>query len=393
MKKLLTLLFALALSCAAFAAEQGKAKPSDLLKDKSNFSKPELFGDEAVFINPQANMEAVKAYEQNPASYSDKELLPVAICYMTLRQPQKTVELLKKFMAVCPDNTRAMQVYATLSLLEGKTDEAMSFYKKAYDLGDKSVAKSIASALIFMGKMEEIKPYISDLEVYAKDELFPFTILLLYAYRDRDAKDLATAKRLIESIDVNKAMEGAATDYLVTSLNLYLSEKSVWTPEALVIPAKGAVLSGHFGLARDIYSQVLEANPKNTAALRGKAIVEFKLGGVMEAANLVKAAIDAGDKDAVNDAMELALTAKSEQVYNMFKPLFENFDFNLQIRLGMLNFAVKYPDNADIFFMALGGEAGKELLGEAVLKPLISEGLKKYKDDPRAAKINAGSQN
>lgn len=393
MKKLLTLLFALALSGASLTAGQGAAKPFEVLKDKGNFAKTELFDDEAVFVNPQANMEVVKAYEQNPAAYADKELLPVAICYMTLRQPQKTVDLLKKFMSACPDNTRAMQVYATLSLLDGKTDEAMSFYKKAYDLGDKSVSKSIASALIFMGKMEEIKPYLSDLEVYAKNELFPFTMLLMYAYRDQNAKDLESAKRLIEAIDVKKAMDGAASDYLVTSLNLYLAEKSVWTPEALVIPAKGAVLSGHLGLARDIYSQVLEANPKNTAALRGKAIVEFKLGGVMDAADLVKAAIDAGDKEAINDAMELALTAKSEKVYNMFKSLFEKFDFNLQIRLLMLNFAVKYPDNADIFFMSLDGENGKALLGEAALKQIISEGLKKYKDDPRAAKLNAGSLN
>ena len=63
MKKLLTLLFALLLSCAALAAEQGNSKPSDVLKDKSNFSKTELFDDEAVFINPQVNLEVVKAYE------------------------------------------------------------------------------------------------------------------------------------------------------------------------------------------------------------------------------------------------------------------------------------------------------------------------------------------
>lgn len=388
MKKILILLLAAAISSASLCGAEAKANPTAVLKDKANFSKLDLFEDEAVFLDPNVNIEVVKAYEQNPSAYADKELLPVALCYMTLQQPQKTMQLLEKFMAACPDNLRALRTYATLLLLKGDKDKAISLYKKAYDSGDKEVVKSIAMAFVLMGKPDEIEPYVGDLKNLAKTELSPFTMLLIYAYRNPDAKDLELAKSAISALDAKKAMENAASDSLVTCLNLYLAEKSVWTPEALVIPAKGASLSGHLGLSREIYNQVLEADPKNTEALRGKAVVEFKLGGLMDAANLIKSAIDAGDKSAINDAMELALTAKSEAVYNMFKPLYEGFDFNLPVRLAMLNFAVKYPDNADIFFMSIGGENGKKMMGEASLKSLVSEGLNKYKADSRAAKYS-----
>lgn len=388
MKKILILLLAAAISSASLFGAETKANPADILKDKANFSKLDLFENEAVFLDPQINIDVVKAYEQNPSAYADNELLPIALCYMTLQQPQKTMQLLEKFMAACPDNLRALRTYATLVLLNGDQDKALSLYKKAYDSGDKEVAKSIAMAFVLMGKPGEMGPYIEDLKAYAKTELSPFTMLLIYAYRNQDAKDLVLAKSAISALDTKKAMETAATDSVVACLNLYLAEKSVWDPKSLVIPAKGASLSGHLGLAREIYNQVLEADPKNTEALRGKAVVEFKLGGLMDAANLIKSAIDAGDKSAVNDAMELALTAKSEAVYNMFKPMFEGFDFNLPIRLAMLNFSVKYPDNADIFFMSIDGENGEKMMREASLKPAISEGLKKYNSDSRAAKYS-----
>lgn len=386
MNKFVTFLLALAVSGATLCAAQ-KAQSFEVLKDKSNFAKVELFEDEAVFANPQINIGVVKAYEENPSAYSDSELLPVAICYMTLRQPQRTLELLDKFMAYAPKNVRAIRTYATLILLEGKKDKALELYKKAYDLGDKEVVKSIASAYVYMGTPDAIAPYLPELETFAKDDLFPFSMVLIYAYRNPDAKDLNIAKRVIDALDAKKAMENAASDSLVTILNMYLSEKSVWKPEALIIPAKGAVISGHLGLAKEIYNSILEKNPNDTSALRGRAIVEFKLGGVMEAANLVKRAIDAGDKSAINDAMELAIVSKNGEVYKMFEPLFGGFDFNVQLRLTMLNFAANNDGNPEIFFMSLAGDNGELLLKEPTLKPVISEGLKKYSSDARSAKI------
>lgn len=382
MKKFIaSILAAAAVHAAVFAAD---AAPSAVLSDVSKYAQADLFENEAVFMDPQANIDAVKRYESNPSAYSDDQLFPVAICYMTLRNPEKSRELLERFMKARPDNSYALRTYATLLLLSGDRENAFKNYEKSYAMGDKETAKLIASACILTGNTEGMEKYVQDLKEFAKKDLAALNMLLIYAYRKPDAKDLELAREVISSVDPRSALSSGNPDSFATAFNLYFANKSVWTPAALVIPARGAVLGGQWGMARRMYEEILKADPESVIALRGKAIVEFKLGGIMEAAGLIASALEKGDKAALNDAMELSILSRDKAVYEKFKKDFEGFDFTPQVRLSMLGYSVTQADAPDIFFAAVEGPGSGVLVADPRIREMIRAGLSKYEKDPRA---------
>lgn len=75
-------LAALTISAGVCAQTSAPAPSPDLLKDKSSYSKTELFDSPVVFSNREANEAAIKNYEASPDSYKPEELMPVAVCYM-----------------------------------------------------------------------------------------------------------------------------------------------------------------------------------------------------------------------------------------------------------------------------------------------------------------------
>ncbi len=393
MKKLVySLIFSLIFSGLSFA--QNAAKPADLLKDKANFSKTELFELEAVFADMQANQQALEAYLANPAAYKDEELLPLAICFMTFRNYDKTKELLEKFLAVRPDNTRATRTYGTLMLLsqdKASIDKAFEYYEKGAAKNDEESIKSIATAAMITGRWEKMEKYIPQLKAYAKTDLNIANILITYAYRNQEKLDKAFAKEIIASLDVDKILDTASADALGRALVLYNAEKSVWTPQATIIPANGATLNAVWGIAREAYNTVLAANPENTKALRGRAVVEYNLGGVMESADLLQKAIKLGDKLAVSDAMNLAITYastfKSKAIFDKFSKNFANADFDMRTRLVMFDYALKNDNEGELFYMALKGKEADEILKAPQLKEAIEAGIKKYESNLSSAEL------
>ena len=394
MKKIIIFFLSFVFVAAALSAQQ--AGP-ELLKDKSNFAKTELFEPETIFMDRQTNIEVLQAYEANPAAYKDEELLPVAICYMTMRDFDKAKTMLEKFMQAKPENVRALRTYGTIQLLSGNYDDAFKAYEKAAAHNDAESIKSIASACILLSEtkdskvsLENMGKYLEQLKNIAKDDLQTANMILIYAYRDKDKRDLALAKSVTEAMDIEKTLASATPDSLATALNLYMIEKSVWAPETMVIPARGAILAGHWSVANQIYGEVLAANPKNTNALRGKAIVEYNLGGIMDSAEILEKAAKLGDKGAISDAMELVIItaktnkAQSDKIYSKFKKDFAKADFGLQTRLAMLAHAINVDGQADVFFMALAGDAAKELLKAQQLEEVIKKGIEKYEGDMRA---------
>ena len=371
-------MIAAALALSAYAAN------TDVLKDKSNFSKVELFAEDSVFSNPQINAEVVKAYEANPDAYSDKELFPVAICYMTLRQPEKTKAMLEKYIASSPNDAKAIRTYANILAVFGDFENALSNFKKSYALGDKESAKLIALILLQTNRIDDVKEYLPELSEFAKTDLGILNIVLSYAYRNQNNRDVELAKRSINAAQAGEMLKNSSLDTFVMALNLYMVEKGVWNANALILPARGAMLSGHWGLARSLYSEILEANPNNIDALKGKSIVEFNLGGINEASALLDKILALGDKSVINDAMELFIVSKNQGIFEKYKKNFENFDFSPKVRLAMLGFAVNTDGRADMLFMALSGEGVKPLLENERIAGEIKTVLKKYESDPRS---------
>ncbi len=378
MKKLSIIMIAAALALSAYAAN------TDVLKDKSNFSKVELFAEDSVFSNPQINAEVVKAYEANPDAYSDKELFPVAICYMTLHRPEKTKAMLEKYIASSPNDAKAIRTYANILAVFGDFENALSNFKKSYALGDKESAKLIALILLQTNRIDDVKEYLPELSEFAKTDLGVLNILLSYAYRNQNNRDVELAKRSINAAQAGEMLKISSLDTFVMVLNLYMVEKGVWNANSLILPARGAMLSGHWGLARSLYSEILEANPNNIDALKGKSIVEFNLGGINEASALLDKILALGDKSVINDAMELFIVSKNQGIFEKYKKNFENFDFSPKVRLAMLGFAANTDGRADMLFMALSGEGVKPLLENERIAGEIKTVLKKYESDPRS---------
>ena len=364
------------------------AAPSDVLRDRANFSNAPLFEDERVFLDAALNAEVVKNYEANPDGYGDGELLPVAVCYMSLKNPAKASELLGKFCAARPENTKAIRIRATILLLTGKPDEALALFKKAYDLGDKESAKLISSAYIFLRKPEKIAEYLDDLREFAKTDLASLNMILFYAYRDPEQKDLKLAREAISKIDVEKALAGASAETVAQTFNLYFENKSDWKGDLLAIPAKGAALGGYWTVARKLYGEVVENNPSNARALLGLSVVEFKLGGVYEAQSLIDKAMKIDRIGAVNSAMEFAVASRIESVFEHYKADFEGFDFRAPIRISMLLHSEKNGANPEIFFMAFnGGENLDIFLEDSRIREYALKSLRKHSADPRAGRV------
>lgn len=381
MKKILIQASVLAAAFCAFANPE-------ILKDRANFSKAELFADDAVFSNQALNLETVKAYEENPSSYKDDELFPIATCYMALRAPDKTKALLEKYLSARPGDARAISRYANILAIFGDLENALKQFEKAYSLGDKEAVKFISQILFQTKRADEIQKYLPQIKDFAKTDLGMLNTALAYAYKDPNKIDSALASEVIKNADVEKILKTASADSYVFALNLYMAQKGVWQGEKLVLPATGARIGGHWGMARSLYGQVLQANPKNTYALRGKAVVEFNLGGVMEACELLSKAIKLGSKDAVNDAMELFVVSKNPEVYKKFEKDFEGFDFSLKSRIAMISYAANNDGMEDLFFAALQGAGAKEIFDNAQLSAEIGKVMKKFEKDPRAKDIS-----
>jgi len=142
MKKITTFVLSSVFAAAAFGADfnvvpADTSNPSpELLKHKELFTQDELFDKPIIYTNLQINAEAIAAYEANKAGYSDKSLLPIAVCYMNNNNFAAANDLFDIYLKAVPNSTRAMKGKATANLLLNKPDIAIELFKKVYSSGD-----------------------------------------------------------------------------------------------------------------------------------------------------------------------------------------------------------------------------------------------------------------
>ncbi|MBO7521606.1 MAG: hypothetical protein J6T16_05150, partial [Opitutales bacterium] len=265
---------------------------------------------------------------------------------------------------------------------------ALKQFEKAYSLGDKDAVKFIAQILLQTKRADEMKKYMPQVLEFAKTDLGMLNTALSYAYRNPASPEKQLASEAVKNADVEEMKKTATAASYVFALNLYMMQKDAWRADKLVLPAMGARIGGHWGAARSLYGQILQNDPKNIDALRGKAVVEFNLGGVMESAELLDSAIALGSKDAVNDAMELFVVSKNPEILKRYEKNFKNFDFSLRTRISMISYAANNEHMSDIFFAAMQGEGAEAIFADERLSSEIKTVLKLFEKDPRAAEIS-----
>ena len=383
MKKILSVVIAAIFAAGVFAQDNTPA----MLKKKELFSKTELFDNSAIFSNAQANAELLKDYEENPSAYKANQLMPIATCYLAFGDIPKARAAVEAYLKDSPKNVRAIRMIGTICLLEKKTDEAIKYFKEAFDAGDERVVTFLASAYMLAQKNDEIAAYLPALKKLAKENLEALNIAVFYALRDPKNPDTNLKKELIENVDAKKAMQSATPESLNAVLRIYLSDRSAWTPQAVVLPARAAAFAEAWPIALEAYKKALAADPNNAIALRGMGLVSYRTGDVMGASKYIKKAYENGDKDAATDGMELFLLSNNIDIWNTFKPYIKDVSFTPQLRAGLVQYASRHSDASEIFFTAMSGDNTEPLYKDSAVLALIEECLKKYGSDSRAKGI------
>ncbi len=383
MRILSVLLITLLASSGAFARDDGP----ELLSKKELFEKTELFEPQSVFADRQANIRLLKDYEANKASYKPSQLLPVAVCYLTVNALPQSKETFEAFLKACPDNKRALRSLGTISLLTKDVDGAVSYYKRSVAAGDEHSNIFLGSAYLMSGKYGEISSILPVLKKLAKENLEAFNVVMLYAMRDSENKDGALMKETVESADAKKLLESASPDGMATTLRIYLADRKIWTPSMLIVPARAAALTKVWIVSRQCYREVLKAEPDNVLALRGMGLVEYRTGDVSSASNFIKRAYDNGDKDAAVDGLELFLLSNRRDLWDVYSPLVDKENLSPQLRAGLVQYAVSHEGNPDIFFTGALGKGSDLLYKDKGVLKLLKEGVEKYSSDARSKTV------
>lgn len=382
MKKILTAFILASLASVSF----GNPSP-ELLKNKADFSKTELFESNAVFADKAANAALLRDYEANPAAYKPDQLLPVAVCYLSFGDIPKSKAAFESFLKTSPKNIRALRTLGTISLLSKDFDTAMRYYKTAIAAGDEKSNVFLGSAYIMANKADEVKPLLPVLEKLAKTNLEALNVVMFYAGRDRKNFDRELVQKVLAGVDARSILESATPDGMSTVLRLYLATRDMWPVSALAVPARAAALAELWTVALPAYKKILAAEPNNRLALRGMGLVAYRTGDIMGAANYIMKAYKAGEKAAVSDGIDLFLLSRNRSVWEMFKPLSGEVDPAPAVLAELVRCSVGRDDSADAFYYGALGKNSAPLYADEAVSKLLEDGVKKYSSDKRSAEV------
>ncbi len=383
-KLLISVILAMFGLSAAFA--QDASSSPELLKKKELYSKTELFEPAGIFVNPDINKSVIADYEANKASYADNALFPVAMCYFSTGNLPKGTEVLDAYLAAAPDNIPALKVKGDSLVFAGEIDKALEVYKKIYSTtADKIVLKSICMILFRGNKAAELAPYLSAIKPLSKEDADFAMFAMAYAL-SADKHDDALIKETLENMDVKAVLTSSTPQTLDAFIKVYSIKKDLFPARTLVIPARAAANQFFWQPAMEMYDAALKENAKDTLAMRGLALVEYRTGDVNAAANRLFEAYKTGDNEAVADAAELYVLSGSKYVWDKFLTQFKTAEIKPLIRVAMVQIADK-KESAEIFYIACLGSNVEPLYKDKQVSELIGKVLEKFAKDARAADV------
>ncbi len=359
----------------------------ELLKQKDKFSDIKLFESKRIYSDRNANIALLKDYENNPKAYKDNQLFPIAICYLTTRDFSKAKTVLNKLIGDDERNIIVLRTLGSVNFLMRDLDASIDAYKKAVSHGDEFSAIYCSSALTLAKRPAEIKQFLPILQKFAKTNLEALNVLITYTMRFKSPENEKILKDTIKAVDSRKVLMSANPESLRLHLRLYTTNPNIWTPSALVVPARAAALFEDWILAVDCYKKVLKAEPKNLLALRGMGLVHYRLGDVTSASNSIKKAYEYGDKDSAIDGIELFLLSKYRFIWDEFKDKVDISKLSLDIRAGLIQYASTQKDCADMFYNAVKDFSSEPLFKDPKVRSLIRQCLDAYSNDSRAKAV------
>lgn len=125
----------------------------------------------------------IESYEKHPGKWGAKDLLPIAISYALEKKFDQAKIAYQKFLAVEPDNVRAIRGLGNIYLLQGKqVDEAVVLFEKAWGAGDVDSLHPLAVAYFATKQYHKIKPLVPDLLKMKNQDIQVVNTLAAYSF-------------------------------------------------------------------------------------------------------------------------------------------------------------------------------------------------------------------
>jgi tetratricopeptide (TPR) repeat protein len=360
--------------------------------------------------SPEFSRELIRQYELSPNGFEGDRLLAVGIAYLGENRFADARPIYERFLNDHPDNARALRGFGSVNLFQGKTEEALVYYRNAWSKGDVDSLGSLAGIYVNLGRYGDLEKLLPDLKIHVHDDaliancLFAFAIakepldeaLLLQVLGAISDKDLAVrddtlellfkAANRLETPELNNPTFQVILQKIIRS---YMIDPKSFPKARLCGVGDAYGFLGKYSEAKSIYRQILADDPDNWVALRGLGIVDLYEHKPNEAIDKLRKAISHGDRESlVNVGAAYVLSGEVTGMKDLIPEFIRRKSENLQILNSLIAYSLKVtPPDRELFFKAIDGVPDDQILRRDDTVSLVVTGLTLFGDKEHAERL------
>ncbi len=125
----------------------------------------------------------ISAYEANPSIFSGQSLLDVARSYVYEQRWAQAKAVYERYVKENPEEPFGYRGLASVQFVEGKREQAIALYQKAWQLGDVKSLKMLASISLNRGHLKQVKELLPSLLKHKEEDIEIRNALMVYAQK------------------------------------------------------------------------------------------------------------------------------------------------------------------------------------------------------------------
>ncbi|MDX2225657.1 MAG: hypothetical protein SFY92_00945 [Verrucomicrobiae bacterium] len=158
----------------------------------------------------------IETYEKTPGRVPDAELWPVAVAYAMSGRLEESERLFQKYLAVKPDNARAMRGYGAVQMSLGKVEGAVQAYTLGWKLGDLDSLKMKGVVLFSTGDKAGFRKLMPELLAHKDRDIDIANSLMAYALdHPKDAESATVFAAVLKDLKDEQVLARRDTTLLV----------------------------------------------------------------------------------------------------------------------------------------------------------------------------------
>jgi tetratricopeptide (TPR) repeat protein len=366
----------------------------------------------------------IHEYEAAPGKYPATNLYNVAVAYGYDGRRGQCLEILQTILKGEPDNNNALILNGSVLFSQGRSLEAIPFFKRAWANNDPGALHWLAISYITAGQAEDVRELLPALiKRLDKDENIK-NLLAFYSQVivppdqklfQQIAKGLADEEILQQQADFvpsyiagfwnigekSRALRiqsaaGMQIGYDVLTNNperrkevidTYEKQPKLFAERELRVVAASYMLAHEFEKAKPVYKRYLEVKPKDGVAWGGLAFAYTFTKNYEAAIENNKKGWSLGDVQALKNLAGCYLILEQpERVKELIPAMLSNKQTDVEMIqfLALYSMNSKVPDQ-ETFTKALEGVSDEKILSNPVAGKVIIQGLKVFGDSARAS--------